>query len=630
MTTFLNLLSEPDKQAALAGAVKHGGRQVIRFDPADFCKIPGSPFAYWVSGRVLEAYEGQKYDDEDHGRGTRCGLGTLDDFRFIRLFWEPKARGDVWVTYFHGGVFSRFYDNFPLIVNWYDSGKEIKTFVESKVGSASRKVQGEDKYFQPGFVFPRRTKGFSPKFMPRGGIFSTGGQAGFAPPEELAQTVGLLASQACTFLISLSQGRTGDAAQFEVGLVKRLPWPPFQKFEKQLATLAYRSWSLRRTLDTTEETSAAYLLPGVLRSRLGEFDTCAIESELEEIQDELDKIALQLYALEETDCALINQQIAASHDVTGEDDAAEEEGSDIDDGNQAGASATDALLSWAVGVVFGRFDWRLATGDRQVPREPDPFDPLPDKSPGMLPEGTAPFLSHDGILVDDKGHPHDVSHLVEEVLLRVDVAVPDNIRRWLQRDFFAFHLQRYSKSRRKAPVYWPLSTVSGSYTLWVYYPRLSSETLYAAVNDFVEPKVKDVGEQVAALRNKAAARTREDEKQFEILQAFELELIEMRDTLLELASTYRPNHDDGVQISAAPLWPLFRHKSWQKLLKDTWAKLAKGDYDWAHLSRNYWPDRVREKCKLDRSLAIAHDLEELYVEPEANPKKTRGRKKADT
>jgi hypothetical protein len=43
---------------------------------------------------------------------------------------------------------------------------------------------------------------------------------------------------------------------------------------------------------------------------------------------------------------------------------------------------------------------------------------------------------------------------------------------------------------------------------------------------------------------------------------------------------------------------------------------------------NYWPERVREKCKADKSLAIAHSLEDLYVEPETTPKKVRGRKKA--
>jgi hypothetical protein len=63
-------------------------------------------------------------------------------------------------------------------------------------------------------------------------------------------------------------------------------------------------------------------------------------------------------------------------------------------------------------------------------------------------------------------------------------------------------------------------------------------------------------------------------------------------------------------------------------LKDTWTKLEKGDYDWAHLAMAYWPERVREKCRTDKSLAIAHGLEDLYTELEAAPKKTRGRKKA--
>jgi hypothetical protein len=50
---------------------------------------------------------------------------------------------------------------------------------------------------------------------------------------------------------------------------------------------------------------------------------------------------------------------------------------------------------------------------------------------------------------------------------------------------------------------------------------------------------------------------------------------------------------------------------WQKDLKACWEDLAAGDYDWAHLAYSIWPDRIREKCKTDRSLAIAHGLEGL-------------------
>ncbi len=194
--------------------------------------------------------------------------------------------------------------------------------------------------------------------------------------------------------------------------------------------------------------------------------------------------------------------------------------------------------------------------------------------------------------------------------------------------FFADHLKRYTKSRREAPIYWPLTTPSGSYTLWVYYPRLSNQTLYTTINDFIEPKLKLVAAEAKALRNKGITRSSDDEKQFESQQLFELELIELRDTLLKLAPTYKPNLDDGVQISAAPLWLLFRHKPWQKVLKETWDKLEKGDYDWAHLAMNYWPERVRLKCKTDKSLAIAHGLEELYIEPLGKVKKVRNKKNA--
>ncbi|CAB3824562.1 Type II restriction endonuclease subunit M [Achromobacter mucicolens] len=414
-----------------------------------------------------------------------------------------------------------------------------------------------------------------------------------------------------------------------MGDISALPLPPVApEVSSTIKSLALRGWSLKRTLDTIEETSHAFALPSALRSSLGDYDPPAIEAELLRIQAEIDAIAFDLYGFNEADRVAVHAiQGAAKEEDSEVGDDQNDEASDDED-SVAPIDHTAGLLSWALGVAFGRFDWRLATGERAAPAEPEPFDPLPAKSPGMLPDGTAPFHAHPGILVDDQGHPHDPVRLIEEVLARVGALVPEDVRRWLQRDFFAFHLQRYSKSRRKAPIYWPLSTTSGSYTLWVYYPSLTSQTLYTAINDFVEPKLKQVGGDVTVLRNKGSARTRDDEKQFEALQAFELELIELRDTLLKLAPSYKPNHDDGVQISAAPLWSLFRHKPWQKVLKDTWAKLEKGDYDWAHLAMNYLPERVREKCKTDKSLAIAHGLEDLYIEPQAAPKKLRGRKKA--
>jgi hypothetical protein len=86
-----------------------------------------------------------------------------------------------------------------------------------------------------------------------------------------------------------------------------------------------------------------------------------------------------------------------------------------------------------------------------------------------------------------------------------------------------------------------------------------------------------------------------------------------------------------VQITAAPLWPLFRHKPWQKVLKDTWAKLEKGDYDWAHLAMNYWPEPAfARSARPTNHWPSPTTWKTLYVEPEAKPKKTRGKKSPGT
>jgi hypothetical protein len=607
MSQFLRLLSEADKGAALLTVCSRQRRgepesRAFEVEPEAFDAVPGKPFAYWVSDAVRETFA-KLPPFESEGRTVKVGLQTSDDFRFVRCWWEVGTHriAEKWFPFAKGGAYSPFYADVYLVVNWAGNGDEMTAFPGSV-------IRNSDYYFRPGLTWPLRAHRFAPQALPKACIFSVRGYCAFPEDGQEAKTLAIFNSTPFDYLFKTALGRFGYP-EFIVGLLQVMPWSLSSKAQdKKLAELALRAWSLKRTLDTIEETSHAFILPTALRTRIEEYDALAFKAELSRIQCDIDSIVFNLYGFSESD------RYAALGQIGGEQLAIESpEDEEIED-YKPEAPPIDALLSWAVGVAFGRFDWRLATGEREAPPEPDPFDPLPAKSPGMLPDGAAPFHMHTGLLVDDSGHPHDLARLIEEVLVRVDVAVPDDVRRWLQRDFFGFHLQRYSKSRRKAPIYWPLSTTSGSYTLWVYYPDLTSQTLYTAINDFVEPKLKQVGADVTSLRNKGSARTRDDEKQFEALQSFELELIELRDTLLRIAPTFKPNHDDGVQISAAPLWPLFRHKPWQKVLKDTWTKLEKGDYDWAHLAMNYWPERVREKCTTDKSLAIAHGMEDLYVE----------------
>ncbi|WP_422482297.1 BREX-1 system adenine-specific DNA-methyltransferase PglX [Pleomorphochaeta sp. DL1XJH-081] len=286
-----------------------------------------------------------------------------------------------------------------------------------------------------------------------------------------------------------------------------------------------------------------------------------------------------------------------------------------------------SILSECIGIAFKRWSKKVCTTELR-----EPFAPLPNIAPAALSDfadnGAVPESTHTGIMVIDELSPLNLCAIIEKELSSIknesllDECLIDlgakNLATYFStpKFFFSDHLSRYSKSRRQAPIYWPLQTPSGSYTLWVYYHRLTEQTLYTCVNDFLEgPKGKltEVSEALNELRNKSA-RSGAEEQDLARFSDLEAELKDFRDELLRLSKFWKPNLNDGVQITAAPLWKLFQHKQWQKKLKETWEKLERGDYDWAHLAYSIWPERVLRKCHEDRSLAIAHDVESDFWE----------------
>ena len=65
-------------------------------------------------------------------------------------------------------------------------------------------------------------------------------------------------------------------------------------------------------------------------------------------------------------------------------------------------------------------------------------------------------------------------------------------------------------------------------------------------------------------------------------------------------------------------------------LKETWQKLEKGDYDWAHLACSIWSERLLCKYHQDRGLAIAHDVEDHFWHEVEVPVKRGKKVTADT
>jgi hypothetical protein len=276
-----------------------------------------------------------------------------------------------------------------------------------------------------------------------------------------------------------------------------------------------------------------------------------------------------------------------------------------------------SMLSWLLGCAVGRF--RPVSG-RSI-EGPSSRDALPQRA---IEEGDCELDAW----VDDPGHPLDIVSLVRSAAedrwgesgdsILNDAAVAaygrTDIRSWYQQRFFGYHISAYSKSRRKAPIYWQIGTASGSYSIWLAYHRLSADSFYKVVNDIVTPKLLHEQQKLASLIQSATDRQSAAQRSaIAKLEEFIDELRVLREETARIAPLWNPNLDDGVVINFALLWRLVpQHKAWQKEVKATWDSLREGEYDWACLAMHLWPERVVAKCASDRSLAIAHGLEEVF------------------
>ena len=275
------------------------------------------------------------------------------------------------------------------------------------------------------------------------------------------------------------------------------------------------------------------------------------------------------------------------------------------------ASAGD-VLSYLVGVSVGRWDLRAA-GVRESPLG-DLFDPVPIYPPGMLLGGDLParstppgyelHLPPGQLLFDQPGHPRDIVERVHAVAaLLVDDAdrlLTDilkhlkgkDLRDHLRKHFFKDHLKRYTKSRRKAPIYWPLYVPSGAWGVWVYAPVLSRETLYR-IEAAATARLNAASTEISRLRRdqqtggggrsprELADKLEAEERLAEELHVFGKEA----ERIAGLG--WEPELDDGIVLCAAPLADLF--PAWKETGKER-TNLRAGKHPWANVSK--WADEL--------------------------------------
>jgi hypothetical protein len=636
-TTFIRVLKEEDKASSLLEAINNpeDDRRFV-VNPKSFSLVPNSPLCYWVSNRIRQLFVDFPPFEGD-GRTVKQGLATADDFRFVRAWWEVprenEARsreetlsGKRWVPFAKGGEYSPYYADIHLVVNWERDGEEIRNFVDPVSGRTYSRPQNVDFYFLPGLTWSDRTTSlFSARIWPSGGIFSVKGSAGFFE-DNAAFTLGLMNSMMFNYLLSLLVGASDAAARsYQVGIIGVVPLAYDQRLSNAIADLATQSYHVLRSRDTNNENSRVFILPilshakgvsiaeGVAAYRE---NARQVEGQPIEIQHKIDCLAYDLYEVAQEDRSTVMIQMDRFRRLP-EGHESNNDGGFNPETNFGGDAPTlvKSLLSWCIGVVFGRFDVRLATGDRPIPELGDPFDPLPIYSPGMLPGGEAPKgypiqVDRDGILVDDEDHSDDIIRKIREVLYLLwkdqaediereacaflDVSdLRDYFRRSGKGGFFDDHIKRYSKSRRKAPIYWLLQSTRRNYGIWLYYPRLDRDILFKALETYLRPRMNRQENMLSDMKARRAglsgAEKRNLEKEIERQEAFLDEITDFKERLEKAANFYvhpdsfEPDLNDGVVLNIAPLWEIV---PWREA-KNYWEELSKGKYEWSSISSQF-------------------------------------------
>ena len=618
--TCFRLLDTESPAGPLAEAVRQvnegqGGAAVFALDPISFEQVPNAPFAYWVEEKVRKLFkELPLFESQD--RTARQGLATADDFRFVRCWWEcghdsstkPFAKG--------GGV-SPFYADIFMRVNWRHDGAELNA-------SDSARVQNTVFYFKPGCFQTLRSLRLAPHLTPRGCVFSHNGFQYFANESDLLWLLGLTNSNFFESLYRLNVGKD-EMPLFIAGVMQLVPVPVATselKAEMELITL--QSWNNRRQLSVRSERSPWFRQPFGLVGAIAETASHEqkiinqLDSDFLSLSQKIDALALKAYGNVK---AISVGHSSRTRPIDAQGDEEESDESD--------SSIGPAIFSYLFGLAFGR--WSLT----QLKQSPDaglPSDSLtelPDVPPGSI--GANPRLYAVSSDISDD----EIISLIRLQLSKVfkgdseaelcDLLKANTLLEYLGKPsaFFAYHLKVYSKSRRKAPIYWPLSTKSGNFTIWVYYPKLDNQSLPKLIADVLSPKIRTLTQEIENRRAAPGGKIAE-------LESLRQELEEMRTDFTDLINRgYVPNQNDGVLITACPLAKYFRHAGFRKELEGCWKKLSQGDYDWAHLAMSMWPNRVLEVCKKDRSIAIAHGKEELCSPEPAKAKRASKKPKSD-
>jgi hypothetical protein len=599
---------------------------VVRYT-SDFDDVPFSSMSYWVPRIAIQTlFNGPTI--KDSGFHIAGGLQCNDVFRFIRIYPENLAK-DIsnkrWVPFYNGGPYSLYWIQTPQYVLWAENGADIKDKIINELGdSPSRFVKSEGMYLSPGVAGGKRGEYFDVHIFPEGAIFSNEGRLfQVASRDAELSLLAYLNSHLSQNLVNVFCGQHKGSEY-----LRRVPLPTgwiesaLGVGEVLSAINEKRKWS---SLDECgqEFISPWAPIPSMTHVPLSLLD---ISVELKKALDESNSIVRQAeHSIKSAIATLISEELVEEVEASGwtEMPRPDDKIENISDAIATGTTPiglAQNVLQYCVGIDFGRWDVRQRCLQPQPVDGITLFHPIPVCTLGMLrdqndlplnetPNGYPVRVSWDGLLVDDPDSQDDIVLRVRDVLEVIwqdraeaiekeacDILGVKELRDYFRKPgkggFWDDHISRYSKSRRKAPIYWLLQSSKKNYAIWLYYHRLDKDILFKALVNYVEPKIRLEDDRLQSLRAQkgeggTGKASKKLDKEIEKQEEFLSELRDFEEKLRRAAELHLvPDLNDGVVLNIAPLHELVPWKEAEKY----WEELLEGKYEWSSIGK-----QLREK-----------------------------------
>ena len=527
--------------------------------PDDFKKIPGSPIAYWVSAKVVLAFDNgtllgkisiprQGNTTTNNGKFVRdwyevdfsklgIGFGSLRDFIDSQRKWCPYNKG--------GGSIKWFGLN-THVVNWENDGFEIRNIPHSVIANSKE-------YFKPGVTFSTvSSSGFGFRSFDKGFIFDNKGASIFIHGDEKYYLLALLNSK----IFDVTIHKISPTLSLQPGDVAKMPilYPEAHEYSTIIANSLSAIKKSRANWDSYE-TSWDFTQNPMIRTNQPTLEQAfnkwqqqnnAAVAEMKRLEEENNKLFIDAYGLQdELTPDVPDEQITLTRADREKD--------------------TQRLVSYAIGCMMGRYSLDEAgliyahAGNEGF--DPNRYQTFKADDDGIIPLTEMHWFEDDATrriqeflsAVWGKDTLNQNMLWLADGLAKKNNETPeDAVRRYLSTKFYKDHLQTY----KKRPIYWLFSSGKlGAFQALVYLHRYNESTLARMRTEYVMPLISKMSAHANTLEESkatstSAADTKHIDSQLQSLNKQQAELSQFEEKLRHLADQrISLDLDDGVKVN---------------------------------------------------------------------------------